>query len=44
MPVVVRDVPDERLLELALVENIQRQELLPLEEAQAYQRLHDEFA
>jgi ParB family chromosome partitioning protein len=43
VPVVVRDVPDERLLELALVENIQRQELLPLEEAQAYQRLHDEF-
>ena len=44
VPIVVRDVPDERLLELALVENIQRQELLPLEEAQAYQRLHDEFA
>jgi ParB family transcriptional regulator, chromosome partitioning protein len=43
VPVVVREVPDERLLELALVENIQRQELLPLEEAQAYQRLHDEF-
>lgn len=43
VPVVVRDVPDDRLLELALVENIQRQELLPLEEAQAYQRLHDEF-
>ena len=43
VPVVVREVPDERLLELALVENIQRQELLALEEAQAYQRLHDEF-
>ena len=43
VPVVVRDVPDDRLLELALVENIQRQELMPLEEAQAYQRLHDEF-
>jgi ParB family chromosome partitioning protein len=43
VPVVVRDLPDERLLELALVENIQRQELLPLEEALAYQRLHEEF-
>jgi len=43
VPVVVREVPDDRLLELALVENIQRQELMPLEEAQAYQRLHDEF-
>jgi ParB family chromosome partitioning protein len=43
VPVVVREVPDDRLLELALVENIQREELSPLEEAQAFQRLHDEF-
>jgi ParB family chromosome partitioning protein len=43
VPVTVRDVPDERLLELALVENIQREELTPLEEALAFQRLHDEF-
>jgi ParB family chromosome partitioning protein len=43
VPIVVREVPDERLLELALVENIQRQELSPLEEAVAYQKLHDEF-
>jgi ParB family chromosome partitioning protein len=31
VPVVVREIPDDRLLELALVENIQRQELSPLE-------------
>jgi ParB family chromosome partitioning protein len=43
VPVAVRDVPDERLLELALVENIQRQELTPLEEAHAFQRLQEEF-
>jgi ParB family transcriptional regulator, chromosome partitioning protein len=43
VPVVVRDVPDDRLLELALVENIQRQELTPLEEAHAYQRLLDDL-
>jgi ParB family chromosome partitioning protein len=43
VPVTVRDVPDDRLLELALVENIQRQELTPLEEAQAFQRLQQEF-
>jgi len=43
VPVVLRDVPDDRLLELALVENIQRQELTPLEEAQAFQRLQHEF-
>ncbi len=43
VPVVVRDVPDERLLEVALVENIQRQELSPIEEAHAYQRLQDEL-
>ena len=39
IPAIVRDIPDERLLEMALVENIQRQELNPIEEAQAYKRL-----
>jgi ParB family transcriptional regulator, chromosome partitioning protein len=43
VPVTVRDVADEHLLELALVENIQREELNPMEEAQAFHRLQDEF-
>ena len=43
VPIVVRDVADDRLLELALVENIQRQELSPLEEAQAFHRLQEEL-
>jgi ParB family transcriptional regulator, chromosome partitioning protein len=43
VPVIVRDIPDDRLLELALVENIQRQELTALEEAQAFKRLGEEF-
>jgi ParB family chromosome partitioning protein len=43
VPVVYRDVPDERLLEIALIENIQRENLNPIEEAQAYRRLTDEL-
>jgi ParB family transcriptional regulator, chromosome partitioning protein len=39
IPAVVKDVSDEKLLELALVENIQRQELNPIEEAKAYKNL-----
>lgn len=41
VPAVVRDVADDKLLELALIENIQRQELNPIEEAQAYRNLID---
>ncbi len=41
IPAVVREVSDEKLLELALVENIQRQELNPIEEAKAYRKLID---
>lgn len=43
VPVLVREVPDEQALALALIENIQREDLNPLEEAQAVKRLIDEF-
>jgi ParB family chromosome partitioning protein len=41
VPVVIKDIPDDKLLELALVENIQRRELNPIEEANAYRKLID---
>lgn len=43
VPAVVREVDDQTLLVLALVENLQRQNLNPLEEAEGYQVLYDEF-
>ncbi len=41
VPVVIREIDDDRLLEVALIENIQRQELNPIEEAKAYRKLID---
>lgn len=43
VPSIIRDVKEQQKLELALVENIQRKDLNPIEEAVAYQRLIDEF-
>jgi ParB family chromosome partitioning protein len=43
VPVLVRDVPDEAALALSLIENIQRENLNPMEEAGGIQRLIDEF-
>ncbi|MDE1887573.1 MAG: ParB/RepB/Spo0J family partition protein [Gammaproteobacteria bacterium] len=44
VPAVVRDVPDRAAIAIALIENIQRENLNPLEEAQALQRLTGEFS
>lgn len=43
LPIIVRDVSDQDSLELALIENIQREGLNPIEEAHAYQHLIDKF-
>ena len=44
VPVVITDVDDLKSLEFAIVENVQRQDLNPLEEAQGYKRLIDDFS
>lgn len=43
VPVIIKDVPDEAAIAMALIENIQRKDLNALEEAGAFQRLIDEF-
>ena len=43
VPVIIRDLADDKLLEVALIENIQREDLNPIDEAQAFKRLIDEF-
>ncbi|MEI7608050.1 MAG: ParB/RepB/Spo0J family partition protein [Rhodospirillaceae bacterium] len=43
VPVVVRDLTDREALEISIIENVQRQDLTPLEEAEGYRRLLDEF-
>jgi ParB family chromosome partitioning protein len=43
VPVIIRDAGDDELLEIALIENLQREDLNPLEEARAYRRLMEDF-
>lgn len=43
IPVIIKDYSDQQVVEIALIENIQREDLNPIEEAQAYQRLIKEY-
>lgn len=43
VPIIIRDVEDKQALELAIIENVQRADLNPVEEAQGYQQLIDEY-
>lgn len=43
VPVIIKDYSDEEIMEIALIENIQREDLNPIEEAQAYRRLLQEY-
>ena len=44
IPVIIKHFSDEEALEVALVENLQRQDLIPMDESDSYQRLMDEFS
>src|SRR5665213_847395 len=44
VPVVIREVDDKEALELAIIENVQRVDLNPLEEAQGYEQLIEQFS
>ena len=44
VPVIIRDYTEQQIVEISLIENIQRENLNPIEEALAYQRLIDEFS